>query len=69
MNANKTDYMCFNKKGDISTLNGGSLKLVDKFTYPGSCVTSTENDINVSSEGMDYYRSVIDHMEVKYIRK
>ena len=33
-NAHKTEYMCFNQTGDISTLNGCSLKLVDKFTYP-----------------------------------
>ena len=38
---------CFDKKEDISTLNGGSLKLVDKFTYLGSIVSSTENDINI----------------------
>ena len=44
-NTDKTEYMCFNQRGDISTLNGGSLKLVDKFTYLGSCVSSTENDI------------------------
>ena len=31
---------------DISTLNGRSLKLVDKFTCLGSGVSSTENDIN-----------------------
>ena len=31
-NAHKTEYMCFNQRGDISTLNGSSLKLVDKFT-------------------------------------
>ena len=31
-NADKTEYMCFDKKGDISTLNVGSLKLVDKFS-------------------------------------
>ena len=31
----------------MSTLNGGSLKLVDKFTYLGSSVSSTENDINM----------------------
>ena len=30
----------------IRTLKGGSLKLVDKFTYLGSSVSSTENDIN-----------------------
>ena len=38
--------MCFNQTGDISTLNSRSLKLVDKFTYLGSSVSSTERDIN-----------------------
>ena len=38
--------MCFNQTGDISTLDGTSLKLVDKFTYPGSSVSSTEKDID-----------------------
>ena len=38
--------MCFNETGDISTLNGTSLKLVDKFTYLGSSVSLTETDIN-----------------------
>ena len=33
INAHKTEYMCFNQTGDISTLNVISLKLVDKFTY------------------------------------
>ena len=32
---------------DISTLNSSSLKLVDKFTYQGSSVSSTEADINM----------------------
>ena len=36
VNADKTEYMCFNQSGDISTLNSCSLKLVDKFTYLGS---------------------------------
>ena len=30
VNARKTECMCFNKRGDISTLNDSSLKLVDK---------------------------------------
>ena len=46
INADKTEYMCFNQRGDISTLNGSSLKLVDKFTYLGTSVSSTEIDIN-----------------------
>ena len=44
--AHKTEYMCFNQRGDISTLNGSSLKLVDKFTYQGSSVSSTKTDFN-----------------------
>ena len=44
VNPVKTEYMCFmffnqNKVGD-------SLKLVDKFTYLESSVSSTENDVN-----------------------
>ena len=46
VNAHKTEYMCFNQAGDISTLDGTSLKLVDKFTYLGSSVSSTEKDID-----------------------
>ena len=42
VNAHKTEYMCFNQTGDISTLNGSSPKLVDKFTYLESSVSSTE---------------------------
>ena len=46
VNAHKTEYSCFNQTGDISTLEGTSLKLVDKFTYLGSSVSSTEKDID-----------------------
>ena len=46
VNAHKTEYMGFNQTGNISTLNGTSLKLVDKFTYLGSSVSSTEKDID-----------------------
>ena len=44
--AHKTEYMCYNQTGDISTLDGTPLKLVDKFTYLGSSVVSTEKDID-----------------------
>ena len=46
VNAHKTEYMCFNQSGDISTRDGNYLKLVDKFTYLGSSVLSTEKDID-----------------------
>ena len=38
--------MCYNQTGDISTFDGTPLKLVDKFTYLGSSVASTEKDID-----------------------
>ena len=40
------EYMCYNQTGDISTLDGTPLKLVDKFTYLGSSVASTKKDID-----------------------
>ena len=46
INAHKMEYMCLNQTGDISTQGGSSLKLVDKFTYLGSSVSSTEKDID-----------------------
>ena len=53
----KMEYMCFNQRGNISTLKGGPLKLVDKFTYYGSSVSSTKNDIkHMTSKGMHSYQ-------------
>ena len=46
VNAYKTEYLGFNQRGTISTLNGSSLKQVDNFTYLGSRVSTTETDIN-----------------------
>ena len=46
VNAHKTEYVCYNQAGNISTLDGNSLKLVDKFTYLGSSVSATEKDID-----------------------
>ena len=50
VNAHKTENMCFTQRGDISAQNGSSLKLVDKFTYLGRSVSSTETDINTRLE-------------------
>ena len=47
VNAEKTEYVYFNQKVDISTLNGGSLKSVDKFMNLRISISSTENDINM----------------------
>ena len=46
INAHKTEYMGYNQTGDVSTQDGTSLKLVDKFTYLGSSISSTEKDID-----------------------
>ena len=43
-NVHKTEYMCFDPTGNISTQNSCSLKLVDMITYLGSSVSSTETD-------------------------
>ena len=62
VNAHKMEYMCYNHTGDISTLDGTSLKLVDKFTYLGSCISSTEKDIDTR---LTKAWTAIDHMEVR----
>ena len=42
----ETLLLSLNQTGDISTLDGSSLKLDDKFTYQGNSVSSTEKDID-----------------------
>ena len=46
VNAHKTEYICYKQTGDISTLDGTSLNLEDKFTYLRRSVSSTEKDID-----------------------
>ena len=46
VNAHKTEYVCYNQTGNISTLDGTPLKQEDKFTYLGSSILSTEKDID-----------------------
>ena len=61
VNAHKTEYMRFNQAGDISTLDGTSLKLEDKFTDLGSSVSSTEKDIDTR---LTKARTAIDKLSV-----
>ena len=65
VNAHKTEYMCYNQTGDISSQDGTSLKLVDKFTYQGSSVSSTEKDIDTGL--MKAWTAIdrLDHMEIR----
>ena len=62
VNAHKTEYMCYNQTGDISTLGGTPLKLVDKFTYLGINQKGHRNQVN---ESMDSYQWAIDYMEIR----
>ena len=61
VNAHKTEYTCFNQRGDISTLDGNSLKLEDKFTFLGSSVSSTETNTNMQ---LPKARTAIDSLSV-----
>ena len=45
-----TEYIRFKQEGAISTLSGKPLKLVDKFTYFSSIISSTESDVNICIE-------------------
>ena len=47
VNVDKTEYICFNQRYDISTQKGGLLKPVGKSTNLGSNITSTETDNNI----------------------
>ena len=44
---NKTEFMSFKREGAISFLSGRPLKLIDRFTYLGSNISSIENDVNI----------------------
>ena len=46
VSANKIEYLSFKREEAISTLSGGLLKLMNKFTYLGSSVSSTESGAN-----------------------
>ena len=46
MNANKTEYIYSKREEAITTLSGEHMKLVNKFTYLGSSISSTESDVH-----------------------
>ena len=47
MNSDKTNFMCFELNQAISILNGKPLKLRKQFSYLGSNISSTENDVSI----------------------
>ena len=66
VNAHKTEYMCYNQTGDISTLEGTPLKLVDKFTLPRKQRRiNRKRKRNEVNESMDSYQQAIDYMEIR----
>ena len=56
INAHKTEYMCFNQTGDISTLGSSFLKLVEKFTYLRSSLINRGRHRHTANKGMDSNR-------------
>ena len=62
VNAHKTEYMCYNQTSDITTLDVTPPKPVDKFTYLGSSVSSTEKDIDTR---LTKAWAAIDHLEIR----
>ena len=61
VNADKNDKLCFNQESDMSTLNDGSLKLIENFTYLGSSVSSAESDMNMQ---LVKVRTAIDRLSI-----
>ena len=50
VNTEKTEYTCFDLRGNTSTLTGSSPKFVDKFNYLRSSDSITDKDINILLE-------------------
>ena len=65
VNADKTEYMCFNQSGDISTLNGETSGQVHLHRKQHLIYWKWHQ--YATSEGMDSYRQSTGHMEVRSI--
>ena len=68
VNAHKTEYMCFNQIGNISTLNGSS-ETSWKFHLPRKQgLINWDGHRHVISKGMDSLQLAIGHVEVRHDR-
>ena len=48
MNEKKTEYMCFNQRGNnLTSVSNKELKSVDDFVYLGSWINTTERDLSI----------------------
>ena len=57
VNVHKTKYMCFNQRGNISSLNGSTLKLGWQVHLPREqCPINRDRHQNTTSKGMDSYQ-------------
>ena len=56
VNAHKTEYMCYNQTGDISTLKGTPLKLLDKYVPRKQRRINRKGHRNEVNESMDSYQ-------------
>ena len=57
VNAHKTDYMCYNQTGHISTLDGTPVKLVRQIHLPmKQRLSNRKGHRHAANEGMDSYR-------------
>ena len=57
----KTEYMCYNQTGNITTLDGASLRLVDKFTYLG---IASHQQKTTSTHGWRKHGRTIDRLSI-----
>ena len=66
VNAHKTEYKCFNKTGDISTIDRKLSETSRQVHLPRKqCLINRKRHRHAPNEGMDSYRYAIDHMEVR----
>ena len=65
VNAHKTEYMCFNETGDISTLGGSSETSRQVHLSRKQCLINRKRRRHAANKGMDSYRQAIGHMEVR----
>ena len=47
VNASKTEYISFDQQGTIHTASGETIKAVESFTYLGSEINSTKQDVKI----------------------
>ena len=47
VNSSKTEHISFNQQGTIQTTSGETIKSVESFTYLGSEISSTQNDMKI----------------------